>query len=211
MKKTIKSYFLFLLSITTMALGITFVTKSNLGTSAISSIQYILSLAFKPSFGLFTFLINLIFFLMQVLILRKEFPKNQYLQLFVGPAMGVFIDIWMNLFDFINPINYKSKLVISVLGCVIIAISTILQLKAGVVTNPAEGIVKTLAYKTKIEFGRIKIYFDLFLVLIASILSFLLIGEIKGIGVGTLITATLVGIIIRIINKIENKLLKKVN
>src|SRR5699024_9350631 len=147
MKRVIKAYLLFLISLIMMALGITFVTKSNLGTSAISSIQYVLSLAFRPSFGVFTFVINLIFFLIQVLILREKFPKHQYLQLLVGPIMGIFIDIWMNTFRLLNPVDYITKLIISVIGCCIIAISTILQLKAGVVTNPAEGIVKTLAYK----------------------------------------------------------------
>lgn len=191
-------------------MGITFVTKSNLGTSAISSIQYVLSLAFEPSFGLFTFMVNVIFFLMQVLIFGRKLPKNQYLQLLIGPIMGIFIDIWMNIFGFLNPINHISKLTISILGCIIIAISTTLQLKAGVVINPAEGIVKAIAYKTKMEFGKIKIYFDLFLVLIASTLSFILLGKIKGIGVGTIITATLVGIIIRLINRVEKMVLKEV-
>lgn len=192
-----------------MSMGITFVTKSNLGTSAISSIQYVLSLAFKPSFGLFTFMVNIIFFLMQVLILGRKLPRNQYLQLLIGPIMGAFIDIWMNVFGFLDPINYISKLTISILGCIIIAISTTLQLKAGVVINPAEGIVKAIAYKAKMEFGRVKIYFDLFLVLIASILSLILLGKIEGIGVGTIITATLVGIIIRFINRVEKKILNK--
>ena len=120
--------------------------------------------------------------------------------------MGIFIDVWMNVFGFLNPISYISKLAVSILGCTIIAISTTLQLKAGVVTNPAEGIVKTISYKTQIEFGKVKIYFDFLLVLIASSLSFILLGKIKGVGIGTIITATLVGIIIRFINRIEEKL-----
>lgn len=191
-----------------MGMGITFVTKSNLGTSAISSIPYVLSLDFKLSFGVFTFIINVMLFFIQLIILGRELPKNQYLQLLVAPILGFFIDVWMNIFGFLNPINYINKLAVSVLGCIVIAISIILQLKANVVTNPVEGMVKTISYKTDIEFGKVKVYFDLILVLTASALSLILMGEIRGIREGTLITAILVGILIRVISKIERGVLK---
>lgn len=61
-------------------------------------------------------------------------------------------------------------------GCVIIAYSTILQLKANVVNNPAEGIVKAITIKTKKEFGTIKLYFDVSLVVIAIIISLIALG-----------------------------------
>lgn len=189
-------------------MGITFVTKSNLGTTAIASIPYVLSLAFKPSFGMFTFLANLTFLLMQILILRKDFPKIQYLQLIVGPILGLFVDIWMSFFGFLNPINFLSRIAVTILGCFVLAMSITLQLKADVVVNPGEGIVNTLAYKAKTEFGKIKSYFDISLIIIAGILSFILMGKINGIGLATLITAALIGPLVRLIAKIENALLQ---
>ncbi len=208
MKKQLKSYSLFFISLVFMSLGITFITKSNLGASPITSIPFVLSLAFRPSFGLFTFISNLIFFLLQILILRRDFPRVQYLQLLIGPILGVFIDIWMAIFSFLNPIDFPFQLASSVLGCFIIASSITLQLRSGVVVNPAGGIVRTIAFKVKREFGKTKIVFDLFLVLIASILSIIFMGKINGIGLGTFITAVLVGALVRWINKTINRFTK---
>lgn len=206
-----KSYSMFFISLLGTSLGITLVTKSNLGTTAIASIPYVLSLALKPSFGIFTFIVNSTFFLLQILILKKDFPKIQYLQLIVLPVLGVFIDLWMSLFGFLNPINFISKIAVSIIGCLVLAISISLQLKANVVINPAEGIVNTLAYKAKTEFGKIKSYFDIFLIVIAAILSFILMGKIKGIGLSTLITAGLVGFLVRLIARIEKKVFNMPN
>lgn len=206
MKTNVKSYSLFFISLIGMSLGITLVTKSNLGTTAIASIPYVLSLVFKASFGMFTFLANLTFLLMQILILRRDFPKIQYLQLIVGPVLGIFVDIWMSFFGFIDPIGFISRIAVSVLGCLVLAISITLQLKANVVVNPAEGIVNTLAYKAKTEFGKIKSYFDISLILIAGILSLIFMDKIRGIGLATLITAGLVGPLVRLIGKIENRI-----
>lgn len=55
MYKTImKRYFVFLIGLFVSSFGVAFVTKSNLGTSPISSIPYVLSLKFPFTLGEFT-------------------------------------------------------------------------------------------------------------------------------------------------------------
>ena len=83
MQKKIVNYLKFVLSLIMMGFGIALVTKSNLGTSAISSIPYVLSMVFKFSFGTFTLIINLLYFFIQLIVLNKNFPKQQYLQIIV--------------------------------------------------------------------------------------------------------------------------------
>lgn len=197
LRNVIKRYVLFLLSLFIMGLGISLVTKSNLGTSAISSIPYILSIVYPLSFGMFTFITNVIFVMLQIIILGEKFPKKQYLQLIVGPVLGLFIDLGMFLFTWVSPVSYFVKLFILLIGCLVLAFSIFLQLAAGVITNPGEGIVKAIAIKTGKEFGNVKVVFDFVLVLIAALFSFLVIGSIQGIREGTLITAILVGFLIK--------------
>lgn len=93
MKETLKRYSLFLLSVWIIGLGISMVTQSNLGTTAITSLPYVFSILFSWSFGAFTMLANILWVLLQIIILRKDFEKKQYIQFFVGPLLGISLDI----------------------------------------------------------------------------------------------------------------------
>lgn len=206
MSKNIKNYLLFILSLAVMGFGIALVTKSGLGTSAVSSVPYVLSKVFpKYTFGMFTFAINMLYYLIQIIILRKDFPKNQYLQIIVGPFLGFFIDLSMSILSNLNLDIYLLQLLILVIGCFIVAYSIWLQLLANVVINPTEGIVKVLSDKLKIVFSSMKTYFDIFLVIASCLISYIGLSQIVGVREGTLISAFLVGYFIRLINKIVGR------
>ena len=201
----IKRYALFLLSIFIMGMGISLVTLSHLGTTPITSPPYVLSLSHPTSFGVLTMCTNIVFVLFEILILGKQFPKEQYLQLIVGPILGLSIDFWSLVITYIPKPFYIIKLLMVLVGCTVIAYSTILQLKAKVVNNPAEGVVKALSKKTSKSFGIIKLYFDITLVVIAILISLLILGSIEGIREGTIISALIVGLIIKKLQLIEQK------
>ncbi len=205
MQKTVSNYIKFLLSLVIMGFGIALVTKSGLGTSAVSSVPYVLSNVFALSFGTFTFIINMLYFVIQILVLRKDFPKNQYFQIVVGPVLGIFIDLSMFILKNLDLSNYLLKVVILLVGCFIVAYSIWLQLEANVVINPTEGIVKVLADKTNIKFSSMKTYFDTFLVVVASLISFIGLGRIVGVREGTLISAFVVGYFIKLINTMTKR------
>ncbi|MBP2655130.1 MAG: putative rane protein [Firmicutes bacterium] len=188
---------IFILGLFFMGLGISLITKSNLGTSPISSVPYELSLIFPFTIGEFTFLLSLVFIVIQILILGKNFPKEQMLQVFVGPFFGFFIDLGMYLFRFVNPQYFDEKMLALLLGCVILALGIYLQVAANVIVNPGEGVVKTIANKIKKEFGTIKVIFDATLFLIAAAISLSVFGTIHGLGVGTVISALIVGYLTR--------------
>ncbi|GEQ04244.1 YczE/YyaS/YitT family protein [Staphylococcus gallinarum] len=201
----LQRYALFLLSIFIMGMGISLVTLSHLGTTPITSPPFILSLSQPISFGVLTMCTNIIFVLFEIIILGKQFPKEQYLQLIVGPILGISIDLWSLVIIYIPKPFYIIKLLMVLVGCTIIAYSTILQLKAKVVNNPAEGVVKALSKKTAKSFGTIKLYFDITLVVIAILISLLTIGTIEGVREGTIISALIVGLIIKKLQFIEQK------
>ena len=75
-KELIKRYLLFTVGLFINSLGVALVTKAELGTSPISSIPYTLSLGFSPSLGAFTLYMSLILIILQLLILRQNFPKH---------------------------------------------------------------------------------------------------------------------------------------
>jgi uncharacterized membrane protein YczE len=191
--KLVIRYLILLSGLFFMGLGISLTTKSNLGTSPISSVPYVLSMMFPLTFGQFTFLLSLVCLLIQVIILRKTFKTIQYMQILVGVFFGLFIDIGMFFFTSVNPEMYVSKIMILLSGCILLAFGVYLQIAANVIINPGEGVVKTIAKKVGVKFGNIKIAFDLTLLITAIIISLCAFRTIKGVREGTILSALLVG------------------
>lgn len=185
-------------SLLVMAFGVDLITKSNLGTSPISSVPYVLSLAFPFTFGEFTILINALIVLIQVLILRKAFPPQQILQLIVGTLFGFFVDFGMFIFSFVHPNYYGLRLMILLLGCILLAVGIYFEVNAKLVMNPGEGLVRALNLKTGRKFGSLKVAVDCTLVIIAVAISLLAFRSIRGIREGTIVSALLVGNIVRL-------------
>lgn len=204
MRHIAKGYGLFFISIMIMGLGISLATIADLGTTAISSLPYVLSFVFPLSFGAFTALLNIIYVFIEILLMKKEFPKEQYLQFFVGPILGVSIDLNMHLFSFLQTSSYIQQIILLLLGCALLALSIVLQLEANVVNNSGEGLVRVLSIKTKKEFGNVKLVFDVGLVVMAVTISFLSSGEIYGIREGTIVSALIIGPMTKLFRKALN-------
>ena len=112
----LKRYLLFLVGLFVNALGVSLVTKANLGTSPISSIPYVLSLNFPFTLGNFTIFFSILLIVLQILILRKNFKLENILQIPVSIAFGYFIDLTMYLFFWVDPQNYLLKIVALLIG-----------------------------------------------------------------------------------------------
>lgn len=200
--KIIIRYFIFISGLFFMGLGISLTSKSGLGTSPINSLPYVLSMIFPLTVGQFTFLLSILFFLVEIIVLRKDFPKEQYLQLLVGPFFGFFVDLGMSIFAFVNPTIYLVKIFVLFSGCFLLALGVYLQVIANVIINPGEGVVKAISNKFRKKFGNIKIMLDSTLCIIAIIISLFTFGNIKGVREGTIICAILVGNITKIYSSI---------
>ena len=200
-------YFFFALGIFINSFGVAFVTKSDLGTSQISSVPYVLSLAFPDyTFGMTTFIFNVLFIIIQIIILRRDFHPIQFLQVFANILFSFFIDVSMNWLAFFQPETFIAKFISLIIGCMILAIGICIEVAPNVIVVPGEGVVRALALvialkKPQIKFGTVKIYFDITLIVIACILSFIFFGELNGIGLGTIVSALIVGRFINLVNR----------
>ncbi|MBM6614737.1 hypothetical protein JTF06_07515 [Desemzia sp. RIT804] len=193
MNQLIKRYGLFLISVWIIGLGISIITQSNLGTTAVTSLPFVLSAIFPLSFGTFTMLMNVLLVFLQLAILKKDFQKKQYLQFFVGPLLGISIDSNGIMFSFLQTSPYIIKLFFIIIGCVILAFGIFLQLSSQTIYNPTEGIVNTLAVTFHKPFGNVKLFFDNGLILFSVILSLVVLGKLIGIREGTVLSALLIG------------------
>lgn len=192
-----KRYLVFFLGLVIQSVGITLVVKSLLGTSPISSVPYVLSLALPFTFGQTTMAVSILFVVAQFLLARENFPPIQFLQIPINLIFGVCIDISMYLLAWVVPQAYLMKIFVLLFGAVLVALGVALQILADVLMLSGEGIVYAISCVFKIEFGKVKTRFDCFLVATAVILSLFYLGTIEGVREGTLISALVTGVIAR--------------
>ena len=199
--ETLKRYLIFLVGLFVNSLGVSLITKANLGTSPISSIPYVLSLNFPFTLGNFTIFFSIFLIVLQLIILRKNFKLEHILQIPVSIIFGYFIDITMILFFWVNPEAYIMKIVYLLIGCLILGVGVYMEVLADVVMLPGESFVRAIVLTWKTNFGTTKICFDVSMSVIAAVLSFIFAGKLAGVREGTVIAALLVGFIARLIGK----------
>lgn len=197
-----KRVFYWLLGIILLGFGIALVANTGLGSTAITSIALVLSNVLDMSFGSMTLIQNLIFVFIQILILKSNFPKRQYLQIVVSLLLGVAIDLWGQILPDFSQQNYLVTWLIYFVGCLSIAIATVFQLKADIVYNPAEGVVQAISLSIKQPFSKIKTIVDTLIVLSAVVTSLVAFGSLVGVREGTIISALTIGQMVGWIQKI---------
>ena len=181
--------------------GVALITQAALGTSPISSIPYVLSLRFPITLGEFTFILNLVYILGQIVLLRRAFQPIQLLQIAVNVIFSAFIDVSMNLLSWLQPDHIAVKLIALILGCAILGVGISIEVAPDVLVVPGEGIVRAMTQVSGKRFGSVKVFFDCTLVAIALILSFLFFHGLNGLGLGTVISALIIGRFVNLYNR----------
>lgn len=187
------------------AFGITLITKAYLGTSPISSLPFVLSLGLPPSFGTLTFLFNMLFLAGQIFLLKKDFPRFQFLQIPTTVLFSMLIDFFMSLFQDFRPSNYIFSLLLLILGCMVMALGITLSVSASLILTPGNAFVQAISQRIRKPYGTVEIYFDSILTLLAVIASFVLFGRFRGVREGSVISAFLVGSFINLYQKLLHK------
>ena len=193
-------YLCFVAGLLINSFGVAFITKAALGTSPISSIPYVLDLRFEPTFGEFTFVLNMVYIVAQVALLRRDFKPVQILQVVANLIFSAFIDVSMGLLWWLNPQGLPTEVLSLAVGCVILAFGIAVEVAPNVIVVPGEGIVRAIASTLHRPFGTCKLCFDTTLVVIACGLSFAFFGYLNGLGAGTIVSALAVGPICNLIN-----------
>lgn len=196
-----RRYLFFIAGLYVNSLGISLITKAELGTSPISSIPYTLSIGFPLSLGMFTLFYSLLLIVIQLVILGRRFPRQFWLQLPVSLGFSLFIDLSMGSLWFLSLESYPVKLVCLLVGCLVLGVGVFMEMAASVVMLPGECTIKAISSTWNKDFGKTKVAVDLTMALSAAALGFFLYDALTGVREGTLISALLVGLIARWINQ----------
>lgn len=232
----LKRLVLYLVGMSIIAIGINFSKLSGMGISPVSSIPGVLDSIFKVKFpgnpfvekyvtlGTMVIIIYCLLVLAQILVLRSKFRWINILGIPVAWIFGFMVD-----FFGIDPhafghllagIPHPTHLVIRILyllaSILIIGIGVFVYLKPKLVPMPAEGLAAAFAEALNKAFGNCKTFVDVSLILIASILQLIFLGGFasfgigKGVvGIGTILAAVCVGQVVKLLNRLYNKLFEK--
>ena len=197
--KKFNRYWIYLLSLFIISLGASLSIKANLGTSPLICLPYVSSLITKLTVGEIMFVFTLIFILIQVVLLRGDFEKRQYLQLVIGTIFSFFVDFSLMLVDFINPVGYASQMALLLVSCLVVAFGVLLEIQTEIVYLPADGVIVAISKVLKKEFSTVKPFVDTSMVIIAAVLSVVFLGYLAGVREGTIISAVIIGPIVRLL------------
>lgn len=203
-KETTKRYVLFIISLFFSALGVAFTKHGELGVSPISSVANVLSCKFDfLSIGVWLIIWNCILILGQILILRNKFQLIQLLQIPLSFLFGYFTDIGMWIVSGIPIDLYIVKILMVLAGIIILGFGISLSVIANVIMNSGEAFVKAISDTIHKQFGNVKTAFDVICVVVAILLSLIFFNfNIIGIREGTIISALLVGVVVKFFTKI---------
>lgn len=209
-KQLLKNYAILVFGLFIMSFGVALSVKSELGTTPISCIPNVLKYAIPLSLGTITIIFNVLLIVIQVIILKNEFQRKQWMQLVVTIIFGYFIDFALYVLTPLEPTDYISQWILCIISCFIIALGVYIEVKSNAIVLPGEGVSLAVRHVTHIEFGKIKTAFDSSNFIIGGLLSLLLYGGFRGIGLGTIFAGIVVGYIVRFYRKVfENINLNK--
>ncbi len=188
-----------------MTFGIALSVRARIGTTPISSFPYVISIGTGISLGTVMFVVNALFIVIQYFLLRKEFTRDHLAQVGVLIVFSVFTDVSMWLTENIIPVEYWEEFGLTVLGTVVLGTGVALEMFSRTSMVPGEGVVLAIAYRTRIQFSKTKVMFDITYVLLAALTSIIWFGHLDGVREGTIFAAIFVGITARYVMKVLKK------
>lgn len=200
-------HILLLLSLDLMTAGVVLCVKSCLGSSVISSLPLVCSLAGEASLapaltiGDYTIIMNFVLVFCQILVLRRRFEFVQLFQLVIGFFFGWLIDLNMTLFSSLECDTLYSQAAAQLIGCTVMGVGIAFEVRCGSVTMPGEGISIAVSKVTRQPFAKVKICVDTLLVLLAigACHCFFGVWLWNVIGPGTLFAMIYVGLIVKFV------------
>ncbi|TRZ35936.1 YitT family protein [Niallia circulans] len=192
-------YIVFIVGIAILTIGISFTIQSNLGTSPFDALLVGLSMKVGLTVGSWEILLAVILIICNALLTKQ---KPEILGLLTAFITGFFLDIWLFLIDsLLTPELWYSKVICFTIGLVLIGLGTAIYLHTNIAPIPVDKltlIIQELT-NTNIFIARTFIYF-LFLMM-----AVLLKGPI---GVGTLLTVCLGGMVLHFFMPYTEKFLR---
>lgn len=201
---TFRRVFNYVFGLYLITLGVAFSIKSELGSAPVSSIPYAMDLIWLINIGVATFIFHAFLVLIEWVLLRENFKRKHFLQVFVGVLFGVFTSFSVSLMNFIPPAdNFLIALLMTAVAIFFIALGLFFYVPTNLIPLSVEGVTQAIAIVSDRPFSKIKVYLDISIVTTALILSYGFLGELGSVGLGTIIGALFIGTTVKYIHKLN--------
>ena len=199
-----KRVFNYVFGLYLITLGVAFSIKSGLGSAPVSSIPYAMDLIWLINIGVATFIFHAFLVLIEWALLRGDFKKKHFLQVFVGVLFGVFTSFSVSLMNFIpSADSFLVALLMTALAIFFIAWGLFFYVPTNLIPLSVEGVTQAIAIVTDRPFSKVKVYIDITIVLSALALSYGFLGQFGSVGLGTVLGALFIGTTVKYIHKIN--------
>lgn len=174
------------------SLGVVLMLYSGTGISAISSVPYAFSEVFpKITLGTFTYMFQGLLVL-SLMILRKKFVPSYLFSFVVGFIFGECIDMH-NMWVPMLPTAIGFRIMYFIISYCLISLGIALSNRCKLPIIPTDLFPRELADITGVAYSRIKISFDVICLAVTACLTGLILGHVKGLGIGTVVAAFTMG------------------
>lgn len=201
-------HILLTISLFIMTLGVALCVRSNLGSSVISTIPFVFTLAGETgsvpamTIGEYTYVMNFVLVGFQIILLRRKFEKVQLFQLLIGFLFGFLLDVNMDLTCSMMYEAYLPRILEQFIGCTVLGLGIAFEIRCGSVTMPGEGITVAFSRVSSIPFAKSKIIVDCILVTLAVTFGYFYFNRWlwNVVGPGTLFAMIYVGLVVKLLN-----------
>lgn len=170
----IKRYIASLILISSVGVGASFALKAAIGVGAYDAMAQSFAFLTNMKIGTWAMIINTSCVVGQMLILRSQFKKVQWLQLVVAFLLGSIINfVYYTILRNVTFDIYAVRVLVLILAHVFVAfvISGIMLINR--ITLPLEGLCMAIADRTRFSFAQLRQYADILSILIALSISLL--------------------------------------
>ena len=201
-----KRLIIYIIGLFIMTVGVSISVKSNLGVSPVSSIPYTITCVWGIEMGKATILFHTALVLLQIVLLRKNFKIKNLLQVAVGIVFGYFTTFcnWCAAFLPI-PDNVAIRVLMLLVSVVLIAVGIFFYMPSDIMPLAGEGAMQAVTDISGIPFSKVKVEFDCSMVIVSLITCLVALHSFGSVGIGTVIAAVFVGIVLGIITKLFGK------
>lgn len=188
-----KKYTTLIVALFFAAMGISLQLKAMVGVAPFDAFNQTVSFITRQPVGNIVMYVNILFILLQILILRKDTTWQIFLQVIVGVLLGQFVNFFMYfVFGSLVLENYILQMVVFILGCLWVPFFLGAVMVLDLVTMPIENTALIISEKTRFNFGLVRQFVDIIFVVLALILTFVYSEDLT-IREGTIISALTFG------------------
>ena len=198
-----KKFIIYIIGLNFMALGIVLNISTGLGVAALSSSIYATSQIFDMSLGTASIIWYMVFVVIQC-CLSKTITKEYILEIPLSFAFGYLNDFYDYMIN-IQPSSYVGSFLLLCLALFFISLGVYLTSETNLILIPGDGIVKTISTVFKQPFYNVKNIFDISMIACSITLSLVTQNPFMGIGIGTIISALMIGRLIKVWNGLLQK------